>query len=78
MKKSEFDSQTEVNEDLRYIPRGTLAQNMLRTTYNAARKHDIAKTTKTKEETLKEAILQVRKNFPTFTPTYDKNYFKNL
>ena len=78
MKKSEFDSQREVDEDLKHIPRGTLAQNMLRTTYNAARKHDIAKTTKTKEETLKEAILAVEKEFPDFQPKYDKNYFKNL
>ena len=78
MKKSEIDSQ--IAEDLKHIPREVKGspQNHLRMYYAPLRRHDLTKTTKTKEETLKEAILQVRKSFPNFTPKYDKNYFKNL
>ena len=77
MKKPEIDSQ--IAEDLKHIPHGVKGspQNRLRMFYAPLRRHDLTKTTKTKETTLQEAILQVRKEFPNFTPKYD-NYFKNL
>ncbi len=70
----------EVDEDLKHIPRGLRGstQNSLRFYYYDLRKHDIAKEPKTKEETLKKAIAELRKKEPTFVPQYDRNYFKNL
>ena len=76
--KSEIDLQ--IAEDLNHIPywiNGS-TQNYLRANYVGMRKHDIANTTKTKEETLKEAINQLREKEPTFKPKYDSDYFKNF
>jgi len=76
MKKSEIDSQ--IAKDLEHIPRGAKwsSQNFLRLQYALVRKHDISKTTKTKETTLQEAITQVKKRFSDFQPRYDSDYFK--
>lgn len=76
MKLTEIKSQVE--EDMKYIPRGIKgsSQNMLRVFYNAMRMHDLAKTSKSKEETLKQAIDNVKKDDPDFVPDYDHNYFQ--
>ena len=74
--KPEIDLQ--IKDDLRHIPRGGSTQNRLRQYYPAMRRHDIANIAKTKEDTLKEIITQLRKEEPTFTPEYDKDYFKKL
>ena len=78
MKETEINSQ--VNDDLKHIPRDAKGypQNFLRLYYSDIRRHDISKTTKTKETTLQEAIAQVKKQFPDFQPKYDKEYFKSL
>ncbi len=76
MKLTEINSQ--VNEDLKHIQRGIKgsAQNMLREYYNAFRTHDLSKTSKTKNETLKQALDSVTKNYPDFVPKYDHGYFQ--
>jgi hypothetical protein len=48
---------------------------MLREYYNALRMHDLAKTSKTKNETFREALDNVKKEHPDFVPKYDHNYF---
>jgi len=65
-------------QELRHIPRGEekSLQNYLRFFYNALRRHHIAKTGKMKEDTLKEAVLSLKKINPNFHPDYDKKYFK--
>jgi len=78
MKKLEIDFQ--IKQDLTHIPRGVKGspQNILRMQYAIVRRHDISKTTKTKEDTLREAIIIVKKQFPDFQPKYDATYFKNV
>lgn len=75
MNKQEMDSMT---EDLKHMPRGLKGsnQNMLRLLYSDIRKHDIATSAKIKEVTLKNAIAELKKQDPSFTPSYDRNYFK--
>jgi len=67
-----------VKEELRHIPRGEKRslQNYLRFFYNALRRHHMAKTDKIKEDTLKEAILSLKKINQKFHPKYDKEFFK--
>ena len=80
VKNLSFKTKSDVDEDLKHIPRGLKGstQNFLRLYYSDMRKHDIAKSPKTKEETLKNAIAELRKKEPNFAPQYDKDYFKNL
>jgi len=75
MKLTEIKSQVE--EDMKHIPRGIKgsSQNMLRVFYNDMRMHDLAKTAKSKKETLKQAIDNVKKDNPDFVPKYNRNYF---
>jgi len=76
MKLTEINSQ--VKEDLEHIPRGVKgsAQNLLRLYYSDLRKHDLAKTSKTKNETLKQAVDSVKKDHPDFFPKYDRDCFQ--
>ena len=67
-----------VKSELEYIPKGVRGapQNELRRLYNARRRHDLVKTTRTKEETLQYCIQVVKRDHPEFVPEYDKDYFK--
>jgi hypothetical protein len=68
-----------VNKELKHIPRGNMAQNLLRMYYQPSRMHSLgkkAKNNKTKEEVLLESIKAVKKEFPEYTPQYDTEFFK--
>jgi hypothetical protein len=68
-----------VSEDLEHIPKrpSNLPQMMLRLTYPDARKHWLKEApSKSRDEVLREAIEQVRKDHPDFEPEYDHEYFQ--
>jgi hypothetical protein len=67
--KSKKELNTQVKKDLEHIRRGVKgsAQNILRLYYSDLRKHDLAKTSKTKNETFKEALDSVKKEHPDFS-----------
>lgn len=74
MKKDELNRK--VTQELKYIPRGSFDQNMLREYYNGMRRHDLSLNSACPaKNTLLEAIKAVRKDKPTFLPTYDKDFF---
>jgi hypothetical protein len=75
--KSRSELLTQVKEELKHIPRGSRGstQNIFRLYYYSQRMHDVAKTSKTKNETFKEVINSVKKEHPNFVPKYDPNYF---
>jgi hypothetical protein len=70
-----------VQEEISHIPRGNAAQNELRMFYWPMRMNSLGKKAteatakKKKEEILKEAVNEVRKNYPDFVPKYDKDFF---
>ena len=68
-----------INADLEHIPKikNNVSQNLLRYYYNSMRRHNLATTNKSKEDTLKECVEIVKQNDPTFQPLYDRRYFKN-
>jgi len=68
----------QVKEDLEHIPRGPKGsmQNHFRQMYSQVRKQHIAKTSKTREETLVELWNDLKKGKPDFVPIYDQTYFK--
>ena len=71
-------AKADIQLELGHIPRGSLAQNMLRCYYEVGRSTSLgrkAQKRKTKETVLKEAIEAVEQKFPGFTPQYDKNFF---
>lgn len=76
--KSKSQLNTQVKKELEHIPRGIKgsAQNTLRLYYFDLRKSDLAKTSKTKNETFKEALDSVKKEHPNFIPKYDPNFFQ--
>jgi hypothetical protein len=76
--KTEYKNNLQIEEDLKHIPRGIKGspQNMLRLYYQDVRKHDITKTAKTKEDTLRELLVRMKKEYPDFQPEYDHDYFK--
>ncbi len=67
-----------VNKDLKHIPRTKLydTQADLRLTYNALRRRGLA-LGKTKEETLAECIEHLKKQNPSWSPSYDRSYFSS-
>ncbi|WP_087037836.1 hypothetical protein [Thermococcus litoralis] len=67
-----------VKEELKHIPRGNEAQNMLRMIYWNVRLNSLGKKPKfkNKEECLKYAIKVVQETYPEFDPQYDKEFFK--
>jgi len=68
-----------VKKELKYIPRGDIYQNELRMAYWLFRMHSLGKKAKvkeTKEDVLKKSIEAVKRDYPDFIPTYDKNFFK--
>ena len=76
MKLTEINLQVE--KDLERIPKWAKgsAQNMFRQRYTVLRQHDLAKTSKTKNETFREALDSMKKEYPDFVPKYDHNYFQ--
>ena len=75
MKLTEINSQVE--KDLEHIPKWAKgsAQNMFRQRYTVLRQHDLAKTSKTKNETFREALDSIKKEHPDFVPRCDHSYF---
>ncbi len=63
-----------VNSELEHVPRGELAQNLLRSAYNSARRHDII-VGMTMSDTLLRCIEILKKDHPYWQPNYDKNFF---
>jgi len=66
-----------VSDELMYIPEvyGDDRQAELRMIYNASRRHGL-KIGKTKEETLSFSITVLKKDYPSWSPTYDSSFFK--
>lgn len=66
-----------VNDELEHLPRTKDwdAQAELRLVYNALRRQDL-KLGRSRENTLARCIEQLRKENPSWTPSYDRNYFK--
>jgi len=74
MKKEELNRK--VAEDLKHIPRASLAQNMFRAIYNALRRHDLSLNPKLPaKDSLRTAIEIARKDKPDFSPIYDRDFF---
>lgn len=73
----------EVKKELEQIPKGNMYQNWMRQVYFNARMHSLGKKSTypdDKNEILKLAIKEATKfageHGKTFTPQYDKNFFK--
>ena len=65
-----------VSEELKHIPSGYgVTHGLLRYYYNMARRRDLAKG-KTKEETMRYYIDEIRKDNPDWNPEYDITFFK--
>lgn len=67
-----------VQSELSHIPRGNEPQNNLRLLYWTLRMSSLgkkAKSEKTKEDVLIEAIDAVRKEYPDFKPRFDSDFF---
>lgn len=65
-----------VNEEITHIPKvyGDDRQAELRMVYNASRRHSLV-IGKSKEETLLLCIEHLKKDNPSWQPSYDKNFF---
>jgi len=71
---------TQVKEELKNIPRGTFAQNMLRFVYWDMRMHSLGIKTenpKTKAEVFRDAVIYIKNEHPNFEPKC-KGYFNRL
>lgn len=66
-----------VEEELEHIPReyGNLPQNMLRAVYNSTRKYGL-KLGEKKEKALTRSIEALKKDYPAWQPSYDRDYFR--
>jgi len=66
-----------IDEELTHIPKvyGDNRQSELRLIYNASRLHGL-KIGKTKEETLSLNIESLKKDHPSWKPTFDSSFFK--
>ena len=66
-----------VNDELTHIPKiyDDIIQAGLRSSYNASRRHGLT-IGKTKEETLSLCIERIKKDNPSWQPTYDTSFFK--
>lgn len=75
MKKDELNKK--VTEELKYIPRGSFDQNMLREYYNGMRRYDLSLSPALPaKDSLLKTIEAVRKDKPEFLPIYDKDFFR--
>ncbi len=65
-----------VNEELTHIPKvyGDYRQAELRMVYNSSRRNRL-KIGKSKEETLLFCIEHLKKDNPSWQPSYDRNFF---
>ncbi|MHB8546554.1 MAG: hypothetical protein ACYDAJ_07305 [Nitrosotalea sp.] len=65
-----------IDDELMHIPKvyDSITQAQLRSTYNMSRRHDLT-VGKTKEETLASCIESLKKDNPSWEPSYDKNFF---
>jgi hypothetical protein len=65
-----------LKDELEHIPReyGNLPQNLLRATYNSSRRYGL-KLGETKEKALARSIEGLKKDYPSWKPSYDKAYF---
>jgi hypothetical protein len=65
-----------VTEELKYIPQGSVYQNMLRAGYHNMRRRELGRNPAlTAKDTLFRAIETVRKENRNFLPEYDKKFF---
>jgi hypothetical protein len=65
-----------VAEELKHIPAGSFGQIMLRTYYNAVRRHDLSlNPALPATDTLLKAIEIVKMDMPDFLPMYDRDFF---
>lgn len=70
----------QVKDELDHIPRGDFSQNKLRAIYWFWRMHSLGKKAKSgesREEVLRKAIEDVKKDHPNFAPHYDKKFFRS-
>lgn len=75
MKKEEMTQI--VSDELEHLPRTKDwdAQAQLRLMYNALLRQDL-RLGRNREHTLTRCIEHIRKENPSWTPSYDRNYFK--
>ena len=66
-----------VKDELEHIPRqyGNLPQNLLRAAYNSTRRYGL-KVGEAKEKALARSIEGLKKDYPAWQPTYDREYFR--
>jgi hypothetical protein len=65
-----------VAEELKYVPQGSVYQNMFRAGYHNMRRHELSQNPATPaKDTLLRALETVRKDKPDFLPMYDKDFF---
>jgi len=66
-----------LKEELEHIPReyGNLPQNMLRAVYNSSRRYGL-KLGESKEKALLRSIEALKKDYPAWQPSYDRDYFR--
>lgn len=62
--------------ELEHIPKGRFPQGIFRGTYYWLRMNSLKTGVGTKKEILAKAIESIKKDYPDFEPTYDKNFFK--
>jgi hypothetical protein len=77
MKRAEM--RKKIDEELEHIPRvkGWLDQNVLRSSYNSMRAHDLSQNPICPaKDTLNKVIEEKRKDNPDFSPTYDRDFFE--
>jgi len=66
-----------VGGELEHIPQGDdLNQNVLRYVYNSIRRNDLSVNPATPaSESLNKALEQAKKDNPSFSPVYDRDFF---
>jgi hypothetical protein len=77
MKREEMRGK--INEELKHIPRSFKGsnQNWLRLYYNGMRMTDLSRNPALlAKDTLIRAITALRKNYPDFSPIYDRDFFR--
>lgn len=72
-------AKADIQLELNHIPRGSLAQNMLRCYYESMRLRSLgrkATTKESKEDVLRKVLEAVKNQFPGQSLEYNKNFFK--
>jgi uncharacterized protein (DUF885 family) len=75
MKRDELNKR--VDEELKYIPKGSPDQNMLRAAYNRVRRQDLSLNPVMPAifSLLIKAVEIIKRDKPDFSPAYDKRFF---